>query len=180
MKNSNKYLNIIMLIFLPILSYSQDSPKQKEPKLKQLWTLAQVKEMAKKYNLQDSVVLKKYNFLLYTKKRSVEKYFQKEAKEIQIREEFKTYLSKTKNVRTYKDYENLLNSFPNVKQAIAQSQGGEVAFDKYLKESSKYTWRIYRNKDGGLGFYYANEAIDEEEANYAKRCQRIDNLPKTN
>ena len=169
-----------MLIFLPILSYSQDSPKQKEPKLKQLWTLSEVKEMAKKYNLQDSISLKKNSLLLYTKRSSIEKHFQQEAKMIQIHNEFRAYLAQTINVRNFEDYEILLDSFPNVKEAIVKSHGGQQAFNKYMQEACIFTWRIYRNKDGGLGFYRADLALDEEETEYAKNCQRIDNLPKTN
>lgn len=161
----------IVLLF-PLSANAQDTL----PKLKQLWTLEEVKEMAKKYNLQDSVGPKKNNFLLYTKRRSIEKYFQQVTKDIQMREEFKAYLAKTKNVRTYEEFENLLNSFPNVKAVLVESQGGEDNYKKYMKESRNYTWRIYRNKDGGLAFFRADEAITEGEF----QCgQRIDNLPKT-
>ena len=176
MKKANKYFCIIIITLLPIFSYSQNSPNQQLPsKLEQLWTINQVKDMSKKYNLQDSVVLKRYSFLLYTSKENMEKYFHREAKAIQLNAEFSAYLSKTKYVRNHDDYEKLLNFFPNVKTDIVKSYGGEQGFNEYVKEARKYKWRIYRNPKGGLGFWRSDTNITQEELKFGKR---VDNLPK--
>ena len=170
-------INLSTLFFITLFFHVDANAQDTLPTLKQLWTLEEVKEMAKKYNFQDSIGSGKNTLLLYIDKRGIEKYFQQQAKAIQIHNEFKAYLSKTINVRNFEDLEILLNSFPNVKDAVVKSHGSENNYNKYMSEVYCYCWRIYRNKDGGLAFFRADEEITEHELNCG---QRIDNLPKTN
>lgn len=58
---------IFILGFLTLTSKVQSQNPNEKP-LVNLWTIEQVKEMAKKYNLQDSISMTRNNFLLFISK----------------------------------------------------------------------------------------------------------------
>lgn len=169
----NKSIDSIAILFvfslLP-LSVNSQNPTRPEPK----WTIEQVREMAKKYNLQDSISYTNRYFLIYVDKIKVEKYLQEESTAIRETKEMKEYLEKTKFVRTLDDDIRLLNSYPSVKAAIVKMRGGEAGHRRYVQQARKYQWRIYRNNQGGLAFERADLPITESEKKFG---QRIDNLP---
>ena len=172
-KNIKFYAIFIFLFAFSLVLVSQNTPI-KEPK--QLWTIEEVKDMAKKYNFQDSISSTKRNFLVYLDKKGIEKHFMDEVKVRQHRNEMKTYLEKTKYVRTFDDDNNLLNSYPTVRAQTVKGRGGEIKHLEYIKAARKYQWRIYRNSIGGLAFYRADQPVMKSESDWG---QRIDNLPKT-
>ena len=168
MNKISKISIIVVLTFSITHLYSQV--------MKKLWTVEQVKSIAKKYGMEDYVSDTKNTALLYDKKEDIEKYFQEESKVKQRIKEFKEYSEKTKYVRTYDDYLKLLEQYPTLKAQLEKSQGGSEEYAKYNAEAKKEKWRIYRNASGGLSFQNAALPIEPQELQWGKR---VDNLPKS-
>ena len=166
---------ILYTCLLSLLSLSVVQAQKVVEKPKQLWTLSQVKQMAIKYNLQDSITASKRFFLLYFDKNGIEKYLQEESKAIRAKAELLMYLDKTKYVKTFDDDVNLINSLPTIREGIVKSRGGEFQHQLYIRDARKFKWRIYRNEKGALSFERADEPISEYESKWGKR---IDTLAK--
>jgi hypothetical protein len=170
-----KVFNVLCTCFFLFIFLSLAEAQKVAGKPKQMYTLVEVKEMAKKYNLQDSITSTKRFFLLYFDKNGIEKYLQEESKAIRAKVELLTYLEKTKYVRTFDDDVNLINSLPIIREGIVKSRGGEFQHQLYIRDARKFKWRIYRNEKGALSFERADEPILEHELKWGKR---IDNLAK--
>lgn len=159
----------LTLFFVAQIAISQNGlPPRK-------WTVAQVKEMAKKYNMQDEVSEKNNVILLSLEKEQVESWLKRQYNVKVQRDKFDAYGKETKTVRTYQDYLNLLEKHPYVRAAIVKNRGGEEVFKKDTKEALKLNWRIYRNANGGLAFERDDRPISSQELSWG---QRLDNLPK--
>ncbi len=139
-----------------------------------LWTVEEVKKMAEKYNLQDSVSATKNTMLLSSTKEQIDQYFQKLYKFRNETNEYNSFKEKTKFVRTYDDYFKLVESMPLIKADMIQGIGGVEKYTIYKKDAAKHKWRIYRSIKGELNFVKAEINISEREK---KLGQRIDNLP---
>lgn len=164
-------VNILILIFAFVFSAnSQNMPKD----AKKLWTIAEVKVVAKKYNFEDSVTLPRFTVLQYLDKKNMEYYIKINSESAQKNKQWTEYLKKTQFVRTFDDYAKLVESYPLVRQAIVKTRGGEQAHQDYIASAKRYRWRIYRNTDGGIGIYRADSPIGSTELQWG---QRIDNLP---
>jgi hypothetical protein len=168
MNNISKKFMTLGLIFFTSLSFSQ-TPKK-------LWTLKEVKEIAKKYGMEDYVSETKNTALLYDKKEDIERYFQLESQTLKATKEFKECSEKTMYVRTYDDYLKLIEQYPTVKAQVEKTHGGKESFVKYNELAKKEKWRIYRNASGGLSFQNAALPIEPQELQWGKR---VDNLPKS-
>jgi hypothetical protein len=171
MKNSIRFFaTLIMLAFCLIASAQNATVKAKK-----LWSLAEVKAMAKKYHLEDSVTLPKNEFLVYLSKKSLDNHFKREAEVAKKNFDWSEYLSKTKYIHTFEEDAKLMESYPAVRKAIVEMRGGEQAHQAYVAAAKKYQWRIYRDNTGGLAFFRADLPVNEREFHYGKR---IDTLPK--
>ncbi len=138
-------------------------------------TVEEAKQMAKKYDLEDSVSFTNNNILLFLTKEKAEKYLHNLSKAIKKRNEFDTFLNKTQYVKSYSDYFNLINSLPSVKKGWVDGFGSEKKYNDYVKETLKSNWRIYRTAKGELKFFKADTKITQSEL---KSGVRIDTLPK--
>ena len=167
----NNFCSCLIFIVVPFFAEAQKISE----KPKQLWTLQQVKEMAKKYNLQDSITPSNRFFLIYVDKKSIDTYLKEESEAVKAKVELMTYLDKTKYVRTYEDYVNLVNALPTIREGIVAMHGGEFKHQIYIRDARKYKWRIYRKAQGALSFERADLPVSENELKWGKR---IDNLPK--
>jgi predicted RND superfamily exporter protein len=155
----------LILIFSAIYSYGQVSKK--------LWTVEQVKLIAKKYGMEEHISDKRNTALLYYKKEDIENYFQKQSEVLQRNKEFKEYLEKTKTVRNYDDYLKLVGQYPMLKAQLEKSQGGKIEYEKYNAAAKKEKWRIYRNTAGGLSFKNAALPVEGEELKWGKRVDDL-------
>lgn len=142
---------------------------------KKLWTLEQIKEIAKKYGMEDYVSSTKNTALFYDNKEDIEKYFQEESITLRANKEFEECAEKTKYVRTYDDYLKLIEKYPTIKAQVEKVHGGKEAFAQYSALAKKEKWRIYRNKIGGLSFQNAALPIEKNELSWGVR---VDNLTK--
>lgn len=167
-------LIVILSITVFLKQYSFCQTPNSGITTKPLWDIQDIKSIAKKYDLQDSVS-DRYKFLIYVNKNDIEGYFDDMAKVVKQRKTYNNYYSETSKIRDYKDYILLLEKYPEVKKDIIKSHGSEIQYNRYIKSALKYNWRIYRNQNGGLSFYRADTDIDKSELN---RGRRIDNLPK--
>ena len=171
MKKTSKFILVILtLCFLQKNVIGQNNKQL--PAMKPLWSVEQVKEMAKKYNLHDSISATKNNLLLFMTKEQIENYFKDEFKNRHLIKESKEYRSKTKDVRNYKDFLNLLAQYPTMKAKAELSHGGKDGFEKYNRDALNIKWQIYRSNDGGLTFI--NPA--SKCATDLSKLQRLDNL----
>ncbi len=173
MKKIFKLLTVLIL-FLSINSEVK-SQTVKDSVWKAKWTLQEVKHIAEKYNLQDSVTMTRHNILLFLSKDEVEKYLQKMSGFYKKRKEQEIFLERTKYVRSYNDYFKLINSTPSVKKGWVDGFGSETKYNDFVKETLKSNWRIYRAENGQLKFFRADAKITKEEL---KSGLRIDTLPK--
>jgi hypothetical protein len=142
---------------------------------KKMWTISEIKEMAKKYNLQDSVVLPRNAFLVYLNRKTLDFYLKRQSAQARENQEWFEYSAKNQYVRTFDEDAKLVELYPTIRASIVKSRGGEKAHQEYIAAARQYQWRIYRNSDGGLAFFRADQPIEEREFQYGKR---IDNLQK--
>jgi hypothetical protein len=168
-----KTFNILCAFFIALTFPFVSTAQKISEKPKQLWTLEQVKEMAKKYNLQDSITTTKRFFLVYVNKQFIDKYLQDEAKAIRAKAELRIYLEKTKSVRTYEDYTNLVNSLPTIREGIVSMHGGEFKHQIYVRDALKFKWRIYRKDQGALSFERADLPFSEDELSWGVRLDTL-------
>ena len=132
--------------------------------------------IANQYGLGDMMPMLKNSNLLYANRADVETYFQRESKIKKRSLEFSSLMTKTQNVKTYKDFFNLLEKLPLVREEFLTShKWTETDYQDYIKSCMKYKWRIYRSTFGGLSFYRADTKLGKEELTQGVR---IDNLPK--
>ena len=172
MKKNISVLHVIL--FATILSFGAKA--QTTPiVLTQLWTLEEVKMMAKEYNFKDSISWTRRNVLMCMTKEQIIKYFKKENEVKKSREEVFAFLEKTKYVRNYQDYYKLVEIYPSVKKSLIKLSGNETNYLKQKDQNSKGTYRIYRAEKGSLIFIESNNKITTAEQKYG---QRIDILPK--
>ena len=141
----------------------------------QLWTVKEVQEVGKKYEFQDEISTTKNNMLLFMPQRDIEKYFAKERETMLTKKEFALFRDKTKYVRTYEDYSNLVETYPRVRKLLVKSFGNEEGYQKEKNAHIKTKYRIYREDNGALKFVKAENEVSDSEH---KMGQRIDNLPK--
>lgn len=163
---------IFCLQFILAACFSQNTAKNRYI-LKQKWTLEEVKNMVKKYNLQDSVTMTNNNALMCFDKSEIEFWCQNRLAGIKERTIRERYFRDTEKVKSYADYFRLLDNHPSIKQIIIQGNGGEDGFQKYKARVLKSDWRIYRNEKGELAFRPAKYPISEEEKHLGKRVDTL-------
>jgi hypothetical protein len=171
MKKSIRFSITVFLFIFGFVANAQNTSTG----LKKLWTIAEVQEMAKKYNWQDSVILPKYASLVYLSKKNIEGYFQRRNLSAKKDHEWAEYLAKTKDVHTFDEDAKLIEAYPTVRAAIVKMRGGEAAHKAYIASARQFQWRIYRDNNGALAMFRADQPVEEREFQYGKR---IDNLAK--
>ena len=133
----------------------------------------QVRSMAKKYGLHDKLQEKEISFLNGKPEKMVNNYLKKRY-DYQVREEIiKKFRKETLYVRSMKDYFELIEKNPTVRQIEVNIHGGENSYKEYYKEMIKYQYRIYRDSNGALAFLKKESPKRTEESQFG---QRIDNL----
>ena len=169
----NKNIKIFSISFFVIcLTFITAKGQKRYPE--DLWTVEEVKKMAEKYNLQDSVSATKNTMLLTFSKSEIDEYFKEVYKYRAETTEYKKFNEKTKFVRSIDDYYTLVESMRIVKNDVVKSIGGIEKYAMNKKNTKKYTWRIYRNSNGDLRFVRNDTPVNENEK---KLGHRIDNLP---
>lgn len=170
MKKISQLSTIILLIGF---NYHATSQAKLPPRK---WTVEQVKKMATPYGMQDSISETKNVLLLSMDKAFIQSYFKRQVDHKENTKQTNAYLTETANVRTYRDYVNVLKKHSSIRAAILKNRGiTEQEQDKLDYEAMKINWRIYRNKSGGLYLERADKPVTEGELKFGKR---IDNLPK--
>ncbi|MDZ7876047.1 MAG: hypothetical protein U5L45_00170 [Saprospiraceae bacterium] len=172
MKNSIRFLTTVLLLVCCFVTNAQNKTA---PTAKKLWTIEQVQEMAKKYNLQDSVLLPRKAFLVYLSKKNIDAHLQRMSASVKADKDWSEYFAKTKDVRTFDEDAKLVEVYPAVRAAIVKMRGGEQAHQKYKMSASKYKWRIYRDNNGALAMFRADQPVEAREFQYGVR---VDNLQK--
>jgi hypothetical protein len=172
-----KKLFKLSIFTILILCYKSEIKCQtgKDSALVAVRTVEEAKQMAKKFNLEDSVSFKKNNILLFLPKEKAEKYLLSMSEGIKRNNEFNIFLNKTQYVKSYSDYFKLINSMPNVRKGWVDGFGSEKKYNDYIKETLKNNWRIYRTAKGELKFFRSDTKISQVELNLGKR---LDTLPK--
>ena len=158
------YLLIIFLLFSsPFIAKGQPNVSKE-----------QVRNMAKKYGLQDKLQEKEMALLSNQPEKMVNDYLKKRY-DFEVREEIvRKFREKTLYVRSMKDYFELIEQNPTARQIEINIHGGEKSYKEYYKEMIKYQYRIYRYPNGALAFLKKESPKSAEESQFG---QRIDNLP---
>ena len=135
--------------------------------------IAQVKNMAKKYGLQDKLHQNELVFLSNKPEKMVNNYLEQryafEQRELAV----KKFREKTLYVRSMKDYFELIEKDPVIRKIEVKIHGGEKLYQEYYREMVHYQYRIYRNLNGALAFFKNETPKNSEELEFG---QRIDNL----
>lgn len=157
---------LFFILFISHIGLSQSVPK---------WSIAELKNMVEKYNLQDSITETKNTGLQYMDKAKIEEWAQSWNSAIKERKEVANYFEETAKVRNRADYYKILDAHPLVKNIVIRSEGGIEAYEKYKKETLDVKWRIYRKPNGELSFIAQNDPISKEDDD---ECfgKRIDTL----
>lgn len=139
-------------------------------------TVEELTKIAKKYGMESMMPLLKNTTLIYDDISQVEAYFQKESTPYKMNLEYNEFSQKTINVRTHKDYFDLMDKYPLMKKGFMSAhKWDDKAYKEYVNNISKIKWRIYRDKFGSLSFYKADSKVTKSELSQG---QRIDNLAK--
>ena len=88
--------------------------------------------------------------LLYFSQAELETHFQREQDARNKNKEYKIYFEKTKDVHSFRDYLDLLDSLPALKKSKIAEKGGEEGFQIWIEERQKIQWHIYRDENGVL------------------------------
>jgi hypothetical protein len=164
---------IISLLLIIILANRLDA---QELSKKRIWTLAQVQEMAKPYNMEGEISETKNNALMYFTKEQLIEYFKEESKTRKDIAEFELFVKKTKYVKTVEDYYRLINSIPSVREDFVKKIfKSEAKYVSNYEKAMKLKWRIYRNDKGEMSFYQADTPVTPIEHT---KGVRQDKLPK--
>ena len=133
----------------------------------------QVVSMVKKHGLQDKFQEKDISFLIGKPEKMVNNYLSKRY-DYEVRMDvIKKFKEKTLYVRSMKDYFELVEGNPTVRQIEVNIHGGENSYKEYYKEMIKYQYRIYRRTNGALAFLKKESPKRTDESQFG---QRIDNL----
>ena len=157
-------ISIIILLFCsPFIAKGQPNVSKE-----------QVRNMAKKYGLQDKLQEKEMALLSNQPEKMVSDYLKKRY-DFEVREQIvKKFREKTLYVRSMRDYFELIEKNPTVRQIEINIHGGEKSYKEYFEEMIKYQYRIYRRTNGALAFLKKESPKSAEESQFG---QRIDNLP---
>jgi hypothetical protein len=167
LKKNGLLLTIILSIYS--VSYSQERRKPQR-------TVIELTEIAKKYGMEAMVPALKNSTLLYDDMSQVEQYFQKQSIPYKMNLEYIEFSQKTGNIRTQKEYFDLMDKYPLMKKGFMEAHKWDIkAYNEYVNNVAKVKWRIYRDKFGGVSFYKADTKVAKSELSDG---QRIDNLPK--
>lgn len=165
---------ILLAIALFILIQCQ----QKEPTFPSLvkqrsWS--EVLSIAERYGFDSlSLPIERNNAYMY---RTVEELEQALKDRQQSRESWREHLifmEKNAEVRSFEDYENLINSFPHYRITHAKSYEGIPEYEKHIAYMRTVKWHIYRNQKGVLRF-----VEPENDRGYYEGEERIDNKPRS-
>jgi len=135
----------------------------------QRFTLEEVKAIGAQYDLDSLVTMEKNSMLMYFTREELEAYFQKEKENRDANKEYELYFEKTKDVYSFDDYLDLINSLPIMKKRLVERKGGEDGFQKWVEERRKIKWHIYRDEKGVLGWVRA------EDDDGSMQGERLDN-----
>ena len=163
---------LVLILSLNIISQTDSNSK----KFVKYSTAAEMNILAKKYNMPYVITDSTNNGVLFMFKSQAEAFFKEQSEALNRRKEYKEFLEKTKNVRNYDDYFNLVYSIPTTKAYMIEIFKTEEALKTHWNKVRTQEWRIYRHKSGELRFIPSEE---KETANDLKYFgQRIDDLPK--
>jgi hypothetical protein len=170
-----RYTAIILLTFV-FSCQKPDVLTSVLPGMVKLHTMEEVRQIAKEYNMEDLATEENNGSLMYFTKEQLHAYFAKAKKDRAGNQEFLSYQQRTRYVRSYQDYLNLLDSLPNMKASMIEADGGEEQFRLESAEMLKTQWHIFRSEeDGSLAWIHPTTDPSKISPVNGKR---IDNLPK--
>jgi hypothetical protein len=165
----NKIL-IPILLCLAMLS-CREADKEKHPALELKFTFDEVRAIAAKYGMQDSITPEKHGLLKYFTAEDIEKFCIHVSKVNNRRKARGLFKEKTKDIRSFDDYVALIEQFPLLKEQEVEMQGGEAGYNKWVEASRSQKWHIYRDDKGVL--YWIPAQWDKGDL----PGERLDNKP---
>lgn len=164
--------NNALLIVIFFFFSCQNAKEQKDPEPIPTHSFAQVKAVAAKYGLPDSISLETHGLLMYFAQEHLDAYFQRERAARELKAETAIFHERTKGVRSFDDYVALINAFPHTQKSFVNAHGGEKGFEAWKAGHKGVRWHVYRNEHGGVMFVSPdfNKVV---QAGY----ERIDTLP---
>ncbi|MDZ7876048.1 MAG: hypothetical protein U5L45_00175 [Saprospiraceae bacterium] len=171
MNNSFKKSSLLLILFFSLYSviYCQERRKPQR-------TVEDLAKIATKHGMQDMMPSLKNTTLLYDDIAKVEQYFETTSTSRKMGLQYNEFKKKAANIRTHKEYFDLMEKYPLVKNAfMVAHKWDDKSYAEYVNKVAKYKWRIYVDKSGSLSFYKGDAKITKAEL---AQGRRIDNLPR--
>lgn len=144
-----------VLPILATLASSSCSEKNEWLPTKQM-SMEHVRQIASKYGL-DSLADGRNSLLLYCSPEEVEQFFQNQKTSADRNRDINLYLQGTANVHSFEDDLKLIESLPAMKADWIKNKGGIEKFNQWVETQRATKWQIYRDKNGGLIYIFAND-----------------------
>ena len=166
---------LLLFSALAILLITQCQTKEVTfPSLTKQRSWSEVLSIAERYGFDSlSLPMQDNSAYMYMPLERVEQKLRVRQKARASQQEYLILEQKSVDIRTFEDYENLINSLPHVKASYMEAYGGPVEYEKYMSESRPVKWHIYRSEKGVLRFMRP-----ENDRGYYEGEERIDNKPR--
>ena len=167
-----KNLLLILLFISGIFLSCKEPEKEKDQffpyDIVQYHTWEEVQDAARQYGLESVILEKNNNGLMYLPDSALHAFLKNEKAAQEGKAEMVLYLDKKKDIHSFDDYLDLLNSLPHLKALKIESKGGEAAFQQWVEERKKINWHIYLNDDGSLAW------VRPEDDHGTRKGKRLD------
>ena len=152
--------------------------QQKEPTFPSLikqrsWS--EVLSIAERYGFDSlSLPIEKNNAYMYRTQEELEQALKDRQQSRESWREHLIFMEKNAEIRSFEDYENLINSLPHYRITHVKSYEGIPEYEKHMAYMRTVKWHIYRNQKGVLRF-----VKPENDRGYYEGEERIDNKPRS-
>lgn len=133
---------------------------------KRYHTMEEVRTIAATYGLDSLATEEKNSGLQIMPETAVHDYFKRQKVALEARKEFASFRQRTIWANSFEDYIALIDSLPIKRQKMIDGYGGPEKWPQYIDTVLKTKWRVYRLKEGGVGFEYPERAAEHPERNW--------------
>ena len=167
---------LLLFSALAILLITQCQTKEVTfPSLTKQRSWSEVLSIAEHYGFDSlSLPIEKNNAYLYLSLEELEQALKDRQQSRESWREHLIFMEKNAEIRSFEDYENLINSLPHYRITHVKSYEGIPEYEKHMAYMRTVKWHIYRNQKGVLRF-----VKPENDRGYYEGEERIDNKPRS-
>ena len=164
-----------MLLTIALFIFIQCQQKEPAfPSLIKQRSWSEVLSISERYGFDSlSLPIEKNNAYLYVSSEELEQALKDRQQSRESWWEHLIFMEKNAEVRSFEDYENLINSLPHYRITHVKSYETPAEYEKYLAKMRTVKWHIYRSEKGVIRFMRP-----ENDRGYYEGEERIDNKPR--